>query len=178
MQKLLCNVQKFKRNAIHNVWLAMSKKWKSAALYDFRQKAHVFSFCPFSTVHLLGHTTVCKVALDQCSCSKTSGMVFCVLKGYEPLGGSLTYQVLKMNTVHPPARLEFQLSEGRVNRPGRSDEHIGRILLDCRSQLRQKGLCRKCFSLCLLSHPLALSHDGLSCSAIPSLSRSGSKWAV
>ena len=139
-------------------------------------RKHMYSpFVHSRRVHLLGHTTVCKVALDQCSCSKTSGMVLCVSKGYEPLGGSLTYQVLKMNTVHPPARLEFQLSEGRVNRPGRSDEHIGRILLDCQSQLRQKGLCRKCFSLCLLSHPLALSHDGLSCSAIPSLSRSGSK---
>ena len=29
MQKLLCNVQKFRRNAIHNVWLTMSKKRKS-----------------------------------------------------------------------------------------------------------------------------------------------------
>ena len=28
MQKLLCNIQKFRRNAIPNVWLAMSKKWK------------------------------------------------------------------------------------------------------------------------------------------------------
>ena len=29
MQKFLCNVQKFRWNAIHNLWLAMSKKWKS-----------------------------------------------------------------------------------------------------------------------------------------------------
>ena len=72
-------------------------------------------------VQILGHTTECNVALDQCSCSKTSGMVFCVLKGREPLGGSLMYQVLKINTVYPQARLEFQLSEGRVNRLGRSD---------------------------------------------------------
>ena len=69
-----------------------------------------------------------------------------VVKGHQPLGGSLTYQVLKMNTVHPQARREFELSEGRVNRLGRSDQHIGRILLDCQSQLGQKGLCRKrCF---------------------------------
>ena len=80
-------------------------------------------------------------------------MVFCVSKCYEPLGGSLTYQVLKVNTVHPQARLEFQLLEGRV-------------LLDCQSQLRQKGLCgKRCFSLFFLSHPFALSHDGLRCSA-------------
>ena len=72
-------------------------------------------------VHILGHTTECNVALYQCSCSKTSGMVFCVLKGHKPLGRSLTYQVLKMNTVHLQAHLEFQLSEGRVNRLGRSD---------------------------------------------------------
>ena len=43
-----------------------------------------------------------------------------VSKFPEPLGGSLTYQVLKMNTVHAQARLEFQLSEGRVNQLGRS----------------------------------------------------------
>ena len=72
-------------------------------------------------VHILDHTTECNVALDQCSCSKTSVMVFCVSKGHEPLGGSLTYQVLKMNTAHPQARLEFQLSENRVYRLGRSD---------------------------------------------------------
>ena len=66
-------------------------------------------------VHILGHNTECNVALDQCSCSKTSGMVFCVSKGHKPLGGSLTYQVLNMNTVHPQARLEFQLSEGRIH---------------------------------------------------------------
>ena len=67
-------------------------------------------------VHILGHATECNLALDQCSCSKTSGMVFCVSKGHGPLGGSLTYQVLKRNTLHPQARLELQLSEGRVNR--------------------------------------------------------------
>ena len=67
-------------------------------------------------VHILGHTTEYNVALDQCSCSKTSGMAICVSKGQEPLGGSLTYQVLKMNTAHSQACLEFQLSEGRVNR--------------------------------------------------------------
>ena len=61
------------------------------------------------------------MALDQCSCSKTSTMVFCISKGHKPLGESLTYQLLKMITVHPQARLEFQLSEGRVNRLGRSD---------------------------------------------------------
>ena len=55
--------------------------------------------------HILGHTTDCNVALDQSSSSKTSGMVFCVSKGHKPLGGSLTYQVLKMNTVYPQARL-------------------------------------------------------------------------
>ena len=65
-------------------------------------------------VHVLGNTTECNMALDQYSCSKTSGMVFSVSKGHEPLGGSLTY-ALKMNTVYPQARLEFQLSEGRVN---------------------------------------------------------------
>ena len=108
----------------------------SAVLYDFRQKVHVFSCCHSRRVHILGHNTECNVALDQCSCSKTSGMVFCVSKGHEPLGGSLIYQVLKMNTVHPQARLEFQLSEGRVNRLGRSDKYIGRILLNCQSQLR------------------------------------------
>ena len=73
------------------------------------------------SVHILGHTTEFKVALDQCSYSKTSGMVFCFSKGHKPLGGSLTYQALKMNTVHPQACLEFQPSEGRVNRLGRSD---------------------------------------------------------
>ena len=71
--------------------------------------------------HILRHTTVCNVALDQCSCSKTSGVVFCVSKGHEPLDGYLMYQVLKMNTVHLPACLEFQLLEGRLNRFGRSD---------------------------------------------------------
>ena len=29
MQQLLCNVQKFRRNAMPNVWLVISKKWKS-----------------------------------------------------------------------------------------------------------------------------------------------------
>ena len=113
-------------------------------------------------VHILGLSTESNLVLDQCSCSKTSGMVFCVSKGHGPLGGSLTYQVLRMNTVHPKARMELQLSGGRVNRLGRSDYHIGRILLDCQSQLRQKGLCRKRrFSLCLISNPLTLSHDGI-----------------
>ena len=93
----------------------------SAVLYDFRQKVHVFSCCHSRRVHILGHNTECNVALDQCSCSKTSGMVFCVSKGHEPLGGSLMYQVLKINTLHPQARLEFQLLEGRVNRLTRSD---------------------------------------------------------
>ena len=32
--------------------------------------------------HILGHNTECNVALDQCSCSKTSGVVFCVSKGH------------------------------------------------------------------------------------------------
>ena len=59
----------------------------------------------FRRVHILGHTTECNVALDQCSFRKISGMVFCVSKGHKPLGGSLTYQVLKMNTVYPQARL-------------------------------------------------------------------------
>ena len=61
------------------------------------------------------------MALDQCLCSKASGMVFCVSKDHKPLGGPLTYQVLKMNTVHPQARLEFQLLEGTVDRYGRYD---------------------------------------------------------
>ena len=61
---------------------------------------HVLSLC----VHILGHTTEWNVALDQCSRSKTLDMVICVL-----IGGSLMYQVLKMNTVHPKARLELQL---------------------------------------------------------------------
>ena len=45
--------------------------------------------------HILGYTTECNVALDQSSCSKTSGMVFCISKGHKQLGGSLMYQVLK-----------------------------------------------------------------------------------
>ena len=65
----------------------------------------------FRGVHILGHTTECNVGLDQWSCSKISGIVFCVSKGHKPLGGYLTYQVLKMNTAHPQARLEFQLSK-------------------------------------------------------------------
>ena len=98
-------------------------------------------------------------------------MEFCVSKDHKPLGGSLTYQVSKMNTAHPQqARLEFQLSEGRVNRLGRSGQHIERILLDCQSQLCQKEICgKRCFSLCLLFNPLTLSHDGLCCGVIPSL---------
>ena len=71
-------------------------------------RKHIYSHLVHSRrVHILGHTTECNVTLDQCWYSKTSGMVFCVSKGYEPLGGSLTYQVWKMNTVHPQARLEF-----------------------------------------------------------------------
>ena len=234
MQKLLCNVQKFRINAMPNVWLAMSKKWKSTVDFmvfhpankipsvlqlhqgqNLKQwkllykkvfvretnfhirgtwfirrhyprhcailgRKHIYSHLAHSRrVHILGHTTECSIALGQCSCSKTSVMVFCVSKGYKPFDWSLTYQVLKMNTAHPQARLEFQLSEGRVNRLGRSDQYIRWILLDCQSQLGQKGLCRKrCFSLCLLSHLLALFHDGLRYSVIPSLSRGGSEWAV
>ena len=86
-------------------------------------------------VHILGHTTRCNVALDQCLCSKTAVMVFCVSKVHKSLRGSLTYQILKMNTVHPQARLEFQLLEGTVDRYGRYDWHIGRILLDCQADL-------------------------------------------
>ena len=83
---------------------------------------HIYSHLVHSRrVHILGHTTRCNVALDQCLCSKASGMVFCVSKDHKPLGGSLTYQVLKMNTVHPQARLEFQLLEGTVDRYGRYD---------------------------------------------------------
>ena len=143
-------------------------------------RKHIYSHLVHSQrIHILGHTTECNVALGQCSYSKTSGMVFCVSKGHKPLDGSLTYQILKMNTVHPQARLEFQLSEGRVNRLGRSDWHIGWVILDSQSQLGQKGLWGKqCFSLCLLSHPLALFHDGLRCSAIPSLSWGGSERAI
>ena len=161
MQKLLCNVQKFRRNTIQNVWLAMSKKWKSSvgfmvfhpkdkiplilqlhqgenikwwqllhkkalfvkpiftygtldpfdviitSLYDFSRKHMCFPLAHSRRVHIPDHNTERNVALDQCSCSKTSGMVFCVSKGHEPLGGSLIYQVLKMNTVHPQARVEF-----------------------------------------------------------------------
>ena len=85
-------------------------------------RKHIYSHLVHSRrVHILGHTTRCNVALDQCLCSKASGMVFCVSKDHKPLGGSLTYQVLKMNTVHPQACREFELSEGRVNRLGRSD---------------------------------------------------------
>ena len=93
----------------------------SGVLFNFRQKVHVFFCCHSQRVHILGHTTECNVALDQCSCSKTSGMVFYVSKGHEPLGGSLVYQVLKINTVHLQACLEFQLLEGRVNRLGKPD---------------------------------------------------------
>ena len=53
--------------------------------------------------------------------SKASGMAFCVSKDNKPLGGSLMYQVLTMNTAHPQGRLEFQLSEGTVDRYGRFD---------------------------------------------------------
>ena len=66
-------------------------------------------------------------------------MVFCVSKGHKSLGRSLTYQVLKMNTVHPQACLEFQLSESSVNRLGRSDQHTGRIFLDCQSHFAENG---------------------------------------
>ena len=75
-------------------------------------RKHMYSHLAHSRrVRILGHTTECK----------TSGMVFCVSKGHKSLGRSLTYQVLKMNTVHPQACLEFQLSESSVNRLGRSD---------------------------------------------------------
>ena len=72
----------------------------STALCDFRHMYHDFKhmyhdFVHSRRVHILGHTTEYNVALDQCSCIKTSGMVFCVSKGHKPLGGSLTYQVLK-----------------------------------------------------------------------------------
>ena len=83
---------------------------------------HIYSHLVHSRrAHILGHTTRCNVALDQCLCSKASGMVFFVSKDYKPLGRSLTYQVLKMNTAHPQSRLEFQLSEGTVDRYGRFD---------------------------------------------------------
>ena len=73
-------------------------------------RKHMYSHLVHSRrVRILGHTTECNVALDQYSFSKTSGMVFCIWKGHKPLVGSLTYQVLKMNTVHPQAYLEFQL---------------------------------------------------------------------
>ena len=85
-------------------------------------RKHMYSHLVHSRrVHILGHTTECNVALDQCSCSKTSDMVICVSKDHEPLGGSFMYQVLKMNTVHTQARLEFQLSESRMNQLCRSD---------------------------------------------------------
>ena len=87
----------------------------------FGRKHMYFPLLHSRRVQIPGHITECNVALDQCSCSKTSVMVFCVSKGHEPLGGSLMYQVLKINTVHPQACLEFQLSEGRVNRLGRSE---------------------------------------------------------
>ena len=146
MQKFLCNVQKFRRNAIHNVWLAMSKKWKSTvdfmvfhptdkipSILQLHQgqklkrwqvlhkksivretnfhiwntwfiRRHYLRHCTIlgrnhicshlvhsRRVHILGDTTECNVALDQCSCNKTSGIVFCVSKDHKPLGESLTY---------------------------------------------------------------------------------------
>ena len=176
MQKLLCNVEKFTRNAMPNIRMVMSKKWNSAVdfmvfhptdkipstlqlqqaqnlkrwkllhrkvfvrktnfhIWDtwsihrhyprhctILGRKHIYSHLIHSRrVHILGHTTERNIALGQCSGSKTLGTVFCVSKGYKPLGGSLTNQVLKMNTIHPQARLEFQLSEGIVNRIGRSD---------------------------------------------------------
>ena len=69
-------------------------------------RKHIYSHLVHSQrFHILSHTTECNVALDQCSYSKTSGMVFCSLKGRKTLGGSLTYQVLQMNTVHSQARV-------------------------------------------------------------------------
>ena len=42
---------------------------------------HIYSHLVHSRrVHILGHTTRCNVALDQCLCSKASGMVFFCFK--------------------------------------------------------------------------------------------------
>ena len=85
-------------------------------------RKHMYSHLAIIDVSTFWAITLSVIlALDQCSCSKTSTMVFCISKGHKPLGESLTYHLLKMITVHPQARLEFQLSEGRVNRLGRTD---------------------------------------------------------
>ena len=114
------------KSIVHETNFYTWKTWSIRRHYPWHctilGRKHMYSHLAHSRrVHILDHTTECNVALDQYSCSKTSGMVFCVSNGHKPLGRSLTYQILKMNTVHPQACLEFQLLEGSVNRLGRSD---------------------------------------------------------